>query len=88
MKFVSLKWKYAAEQNLSNTSRNRQAWLGQAACCFNHGCSESLTKKAWHQLNISDQNKANEIADKVIHEWEQYYINKLISKSNQLNFGF
>lgn len=60
----------SAEQNLSNRSRNRQAWLGQSACCFVCGAPEHLTKAAWHELSPAEQDRANAVADKVIAIWE------------------
>jgi hypothetical protein len=76
MKIVSLEWEKSTEQNLTNTSRNRQAWLGQAACCFACGASEGITKSAWNMLTKKQQNQANRIADKIIFEWEKYYKEK------------
>jgi len=73
MKFVSHNWKYAAEHNLTNTSRNRKAWLGQAACCFSHGAQEYLTKQAWHRLTPNQQDEANRVASEVISDWEDKY---------------
>jgi hypothetical protein len=63
-------YKCSAEVNLSNKRRNRQAWLGQAACCFVCGAPESLTKSAWHRLSPAEQDAANAVADKVIAMWE------------------
>lgn len=70
MTFVSHNWHYAAEQNLTNLSRNRQAWLGQAACCFSHGAPEYVTKIAWNLLTAEKQAEANSVADEVIADWE------------------
>jgi hypothetical protein len=75
-----LSWPISANVNLSHTSRNRQAWIGQASCCFNHGANERSTKIAWRQLRIKQQIKANLTADKVIVQWERNYI-----KNNQLD---
>lgn len=66
-------WRFAAEANLSNRGRNRQAWIGQAACCFNHKAAEHQTKEAWWLLSKKQQNKANESADCVIDLWERFY---------------
>lgn len=71
MQFVSHNWINAAEHNLSNTHRNRQAWLGQAACCFSHGAPEYITKLAWNNLSEKEQAVANKVADSVIEEWEE-----------------
>lgn len=70
MKDVSIKWKYSSEFNLSNNGCNKQAWLGQSACCYLHSVPEYLTKEAWNLLTQEEQKKANEIADKIIKEWE------------------
>ena len=34
MSTVIAAWPIAARVNLSHVARNRQAWLGQAACCY------------------------------------------------------
>jgi hypothetical protein len=73
MQFCSHQWKYSAEHNLTNVNRNRQAWLGQAACCFAHGAPEYLTKLAWNNLTQEQQKKANDVADEVIKDWEEKY---------------
>lgn len=71
MRDVVERWPNASAVNLSNRSRNRQAWLGQAACCFVCGAPEDLTKTAWHRLTGAEQIAANAIADQVIAEWER-----------------
>lgn len=73
MQFVSHNWAHSAEHNLTNVKRNRQAWLGQAACCFIDGAPEYLTKLAWNNLTDEQRNKANIVADEVIQEWEWKY---------------
>ena len=70
-------WKYETEQFLSNQNSNRQAWLGQAACCLAHGASESETRTAWNKLSINQMEQANLIADSVILEWENRYENAI-----------
>lgn len=76
MKFVSYNWANAAEHNLTNTHRNRQAWLGQAACCFYHGAPEYITKLAWNNLTDQQRAAANTVADHIIRHWETQYENK------------
>lgn len=73
MQFVSHNWGHAAEHNLTNLNRNRQAWLGQAACCFIDGAPEYLVKRAWNNLSAEKQRAANAVADEVIKEWEWKY---------------
>jgi hypothetical protein len=72
-KEVIKKWKHATEFNLSDKSRNRKAWLGHAACCYNHLATEDHSINAWHRLTEEQQIKANAVAQKVIEEWEEEY---------------
>lgn len=65
-------WEIASAVQLSNKSRNRQAWIGQATCCFVHGASEMSTKKAWWTLNEQTRIEANRTADQVINQYERY----------------
>lgn len=71
------KWKYSAEQNLSNKNRNRRAWIGQATSSYYAKVPEYLTKYAWRMLLPSDQIKANKVADKIIKNWEKEYEKKI-----------
>lgn len=68
-------WPNSSLHNLTNESQNRQAWLGQAACCLHHGASEDATKAAWRTLTIEEQTLANQVADEVILKWEGEYAN-------------
>lgn len=76
MMYVAENWKNSAELNLSNTSRNRQAWLGQAACCWLVHSSERSTKEAWNLLDEEMRIIANQVADQVIEFWEKNYAKK------------
>jgi hypothetical protein len=73
MRWVAYNWPVSAELNLTNRSINRQAWLGQAACCHKHGVPEYLTKQAWHLLDDSQRLLANNVANDVIQAREKYY---------------
>ena len=64
------KWTIACEQNLTNTSINRIAWIGQAACCLAIGCPEHITRKAWHYLEYETQRTADKKAEYAIKLWE------------------
>ena len=66
-------WTIAAEANLSNPSRNHQAWVGQATCCYVLSSSEAQTKEAWHMLTPEEQKDANEVADSVVEQWREQY---------------
>ena len=73
MGWAVYQWSHAAEHNLTNLNRNRQAWLGQAACCFMHGAPEYITKMAWHNLTSEEQARANAVADEIIEHFETMY---------------
>ena len=72
------KWRYAAEQNLSNKGRNRQAWIGQASCNYKFKIPEYITKYGWRLMTIEQQNVANAIADEVIKKWEEKHGKKIL----------
>lgn len=61
----------SAEQHLSKPS-GRRPWIGQAACCAELGATEEETRVAWNfYMTPAAQDKANEIADEVIAQWEK-----------------
>jgi len=64
-------WKYSCEQNLSNVSSNRIAWLGQAACAYYLNCPAEITKNAWWMLDEEKRTMANECARAAIVSWER-----------------
>ena len=69
-------WENSAEHNLTDRSQNRQAWIGQATCCYVHKAPDFITKVAWQQMCNSNRTEANKTADEVIREWEAVYILK------------
>jgi hypothetical protein len=73
MRLVVTSWPVSTKVNLTNKSRNRRSWLGQASCCLEHGANEQTVKNVWNSLDKEQQDKANKIADKVIKEFEQQY---------------
>lgn len=64
-------WPVACEHNLSDVGQNRKAWIGHAACCLAIGCPESITRQAWGYLTREQQDRANNMADIAIKQWEQ-----------------
>lgn len=68
---VLIAWPYASEQQLTNTGRNRRAWLGQAACCAMIGAPDYITKSGWHMMSAAAQMCANDVAERRIAEWER-----------------
>ena len=82
--FIALKviheWKYSSEENLTNDSRNKQAWIGQASCCYALFVPEFITKMGWHLMTPQQQVEANCVADKVILEWEKRFGGRIYAK--------
>ncbi len=73
MRQVTKDWPIATKFNLSNTSRNRKSWLGWSACKIIHGSNMNATMMAWNRLTKQEQDKANEVAEIVIKEFEKEY---------------
>lgn len=80
MKRVAKEWKHSCEHNLSNTTQNRRAWIGHAACALAFGCPEDITREAWKFLTESQQNEANDVADLAILEWEKRIMEDICQK--------
>lgn len=68
---VMTNWPISFTENMSNVSCNRRAWLGQAACCYKHGCNEKSTRKAWSSMTNEQRSIANKIASKFISSYEE-----------------
>jgi hypothetical protein len=81
-------WPFSCETNMTDSSMNRQVWVGHAACCFALGCPESITRVAWHHLTQEQQDKANVKADQAIAEWERRYVKKVREICQNLNLEF
>jgi hypothetical protein len=80
MTLVIRDWRYSPENFLTNTSINRRAYVGHAACCIKFGWPEYLVRQAWNQLTDSQQFLANKEADKRI-------ISFLGAKNNSTQFN-
>ena len=82
-------WKIEAEQYMSHVSSNRQAWLGQAACCYALKAPDYITKKAWWSLPKQIRDRADKNASGIIDSYEKGTWNKRFESSipeNQLYF--
>ncbi len=64
-------WPFSTEHNLTNTSLNRQAWVGHAAASLAIGAPEYVTRKAWWMLTEQQRRKANRRADSAIRKFEE-----------------
>lgn len=77
-KSVTNNWIISTNVNLTNTSCNRKAWLGQACCSYEFKVPEICTRIAWSKLSVLQQNEANNIAEKIINSFELNYERKNI----------
>ena len=64
-------WTLSGHTHLSNPAINRQAWLGQAACCYKYKAEELVTREAWSRMKPIDRLVANSIADKITGIYEE-----------------
>ncbi len=69
-------WKISAEQNLTDNAINKNAWIGQASCCFNHSSPSYVTIEAWWRLDEETRKKANDTARKALKKWQAEQIMK------------
>jgi hypothetical protein len=63
-------WIISTEENLTNKSNNRRAWIGQSACCYYCKANEKQTKLAWKTITDKQKTDANLLADKIIKIYE------------------
>lgn len=74
MRMVINAWPISTQQHLSKHWLNRNPWLGQAACNCYVGATEEETRIAWNfYMSKEEQDSANEIANRIIAEWEKQY---------------
>ena len=55
MRNVVFKWFNTMENNLTNKSINRRAFLGHCAVFYKHQIPEYIVRKAWKELNNEDE---------------------------------
>ena len=71
MKRTTIEWPNSTEHHMTNSSRNKQAWLGQAACALFAKIPEDCTKQAWSMLSDEQRQAANLVADGIIKDWKE-----------------
>jgi hypothetical protein len=69
-------WVISCEQNLTDTSINKIAYIGQSACCMANGTPSFATKRAWAYIDDDDKILANQTAKKVLNIWLEMQQNK------------
>ena len=62
-------WPRSAHQNLHFMWSGRNAWVGQATCCYSVGATAAETRHAWGSLTNQQQDRANAVARLVRAEW-------------------
>jgi hypothetical protein len=73
MKLTTVFYKNSTERKMTCRGLNKQAWLGQAACCLKYSVPEDVTKEAWSLLTDEQRVEANRVADIVATEWVKNY---------------
>lgn len=68
LKKVFKEWSNSCEHNLTNSSMNRIAWLGQAAACASKGLPSTF-RGGFAMLSEKKQKEANELAHKYLNSW-------------------
>lgn len=63
-------WPHAAIHNLAHLWTGRNAWVGQATCCYSLDATGVETRLAWGQLSNEQQRRANRVAVSVREAWE------------------
>lgn len=81
MKKVCDNWVYSCEQNLTNPSINKVAYIGQSAICLRFGYPSTITMEAWSNVPFKNQIIANKLAEKTIKQWKKNYQQKLTAQT-------
>lgn len=66
---VITEWIFSCEQNLTDPSLNKIAYIGQSACCLANGTPAFVTRNSWSYIDEIDQRLANNTAREVLKEW-------------------
>ena len=81
MRKVIKEWPNTMINHLSNENINKNAFVGQCACCYWIGVPEKATKKAWWILSEEKRRLANKEAYRHITNW----IKEHETKNNKLH---
>lgn len=64
-------WPNAAIHNQTHMWSGRNAWLGQATCCYSLAATSAETRAAWGTMSNAAQLAANAVAATVRKSWEK-----------------
>lgn len=67
-------WKFSSEQNLTDNNINKNAWIGQGSCCFNHSAPSYVTIEAWWELDEDTRKEANRTAQRALKKWRSEFL--------------
>jgi hypothetical protein len=70
-------WPYSCEHNLTNTSLNRVAYMGQAACALVFKVPSSMSSSGYNLLTDEQKISADAMAQKYIDLWATKHETKL-----------
>lgn len=79
---VVSEWFYSCEHNLTNSSMNKIAYIGQASLAYLHQIPSTITMESWSKVPKEYQSKANDIAQKAYDRWLSEYDNILLMRSS------
>lgn len=81
---VIQEWPISCEQNLTNASINKKAWIGHAACCLEFGWPEYIVRAAWKHLSERQQIEANKMAQRAISIWIEQHKQRQLNGKGQI----
>ena len=70
MFFVVDNWRYSMEQNLTNPSINKVAYIGQCACAYFDNIPNTVTMENWSHLDKAVRDRSDKIALEAIERWK------------------
>lgn len=69
LQVITTEWRYSCEHNLTNTTMNRIAYLGQAACALLYNVPSSVSMGGYNLLTSDEQKAADAMAEKYLNLW-------------------
>jgi len=75
LNIIITEWKYSCEHNLTNSSLNRIAYMGQAAAALKYGIPHMVGSAAYNCLTEEQKALADNAAAKYISLWESKNVN-------------
>jgi len=83
MNYVMENWTNSMEHNLTNSSMNQIAYIGQSACAYYDNIPATVTMEGWSLLTSEVKERSNQLAKDVIDKWNRN--NKFIQRCLNLD---